>query len=93
MTYNPPHKKAVIHFLTTGKFMMEHRGGETLLWDHDWWHVSYPKPFAVLKGEHPNEVMELWAAAWLAGMERGQREGHQKGFAACQTGLRSLLGC
>ena len=91
--YPPPSPSSdrPMHQLYTGMWM-EHRDGESLIWEEDWWDGERPVPMAVLDGERTVDDGNLWAGAWLAGRAEGLRQGLREGFADCQAGLRALLG-
>lgn len=70
--------------------------GHTEIWPEEYYSANRP----LGRIEHPprgaiesvGERAEAWFRAWAAGHGAGFADGHRAGFAACQAGLRALLG-
>jgi hypothetical protein len=75
---------------TNSDVYAEYRDGETLVWDEEWYESA--APLFVLPGLVSITTVDLCMTAYLAGRELGHDSGHAEGFAACQAGLRALLG-
>lgn len=77
-------------FVADRRFAFEHRDGQTLIWDDEWYDDG--APVAVLPGLLTLAEVELWAAGRKVGWEAGWAGGARYGFASCQSGIRALLG-